>query len=774
MRNSQTKIERIIFTGIIFLLVFAPLAFGSVYTGAYTIVELIIFTMLALWGIDRLFLSKNNSIKLIKTPLNLFFLLILTLIVIQLIPLPPFLIKLISSVTYSDKINFYNIDLSGANFKCSKWMTISYYCHASIQELFKLISYMGMFFLVIHTVKTKKQINILIYVIILTGLFEAFCGIFQGLSGISSSCQSSHNVSSASGTYCLSGHFAGYLEIIIPLTLGFIIANSKKKVPGLKKTILSKFRHWMKVLTVNNNKFKMIFLILTAFALMIAFLLSSSQHAVFSLSISILLVSFLFFFNNKYKFYGTSGIFLCIFFLLCGLHIVLQSVVKLSENPGNQPQTEHLATASMFSMIQDYPFLGIGQGNLKYLYSRYAPDDTSSYPHNEWIEYFVEMGIGGFFILTGMLYYIFRVLRQWCQRNNLYSLGISSGVLAGILSLAFHSYFDFNMHITAIPLTLAATAALAFLSLYIVQRKHGKFFYRTRKIILSQTKRRTAGALIIIFWLVSINTVINHFLAEALCPTEISAKPKNATNLIELKKALSYNSDNAEYYFKIARYYMEIYTENPELKKDWNEIAITNLEKAIQLNPANAYYWFYLGKTYSFKNYDNTVNYLNQWLPMAEKCFDQALAYSPYNDNILFDTASYWVWRSRMLPEEQQDYSIYSLDYSLWKNKILPIESIYSKSELPNIKNNSDNNSDIIINNKIVTTRAEGINKFQERFKKYLKKNKKSWKKAVDRVCEYYREDSIVIGIVPENDNEMQTQVLRMILTRNYSQKLDK
>ena len=105
--NSQTKIERIIFGGIIILLVFAPLAFGSVHVWAYSILEIGVFLLLVLWFVDHLIVSGSEKLAWVKTPVSLMLVMLFVLIGLQLLPLPASVVALISPHTYTDKTQLF-------------------------------------------------------------------------------------------------------------------------------------------------------------------------------------------------------------------------------------------------------------------------------------------------------------------------------------------------------------------------------------------------------------------------------------------------------------------------------------------------------------------------------------------------------------------------------------------------------------------------------------------------------------------------------------------
>lgn len=111
--------DRIIEYGIIFLIVFTPLAMGTVLPRSYTTMGLIICFLVIICIIKLIFIkirrnsttlkpqSNNyqssfviNRFGLTKTPLNIPIILFIGLIVFQLIPLSPGFLKVVSSNTY--------------------------------------------------------------------------------------------------------------------------------------------------------------------------------------------------------------------------------------------------------------------------------------------------------------------------------------------------------------------------------------------------------------------------------------------------------------------------------------------------------------------------------------------------------------------------------------------------------------------------------------------------------------------------------------------------
>ena len=739
MIKSQSRTDRIIFAGIIGLLIFAPVFFGSVHVWAYTVVELGVFALLALWVLDRFIFSKNDTVAWVKTPANLFLILLVGLIGLQLVPLPSFWAAFFSPQTYADKETLYSV-LARAGAGSGGWMALVYFKHPVVIQGLKLITYLGMFFLVINTVRSKKRMDILIYVLIFLGLFEALYGIYQLFSDIPRVLWWGRRGGfggRASGTYIAANHFAGYLEMVIPLLFGFMIAQRRRHrriVSGLggSRAALQRF---VGLFAPESASPRMIFFFFSALVMTLALLLSGSRGGILAMGAAMLGIAAIFFSKEGYRKYGTLAIVFCVLAFSYGVHIGINQTLKRFEQMESLEERLFI-TRTIVPMVEAYKAIGVGWGNFRYVYPRFSPDDlnrvsSSNHAHNDWIEALSEVGLaGGFLIAAAFIVFLYKMVRVWRNRQDLYALGVGAGVMAGLLAIAFHSYFDLNMHIPANPLTLAAILALGYAALHCQGRGFKeRFFYRTREIPLTDPMRFAVAGVLLFALAVGMAASVRHFRAEIKAPTEWNATLNLNWNpqLIEAQQASEINPANAEYHFKKAGLYMRAKSAHEMERREYNEAAISALETALRLNPASEIYWYDLGQRYSLRSYD-PYDYVHRWLPLAEVCFNQAVKSSPNDPNILFNAAWYWVWRAGMLPEKPDE------------GNLLPADSIQAK--------------------------GAAIRKFQELFRRSLALNPKRWQQAVERVWEYHPEDAVVLGIVPEDNQKLRSEVLKRVVNK--------
>ena len=107
-------------------------------------------------------------------------------------------------------------------------------------------------------------------------------------------------------------------------------------------------------------------------------------------------------------------------------------------------------------MIKDHPF-GIGLAAFKQVFPVYNVsnflDVQFIYLHNDYLQLLVEAGWIGFLALVGG-FYLFLVksffkIRDMRLKPDPLRFFLSVGALSGLVSIAFHSFFDFNLHMPA-------------------------------------------------------------------------------------------------------------------------------------------------------------------------------------------------------------------------------------------------------------------------------------------------------------------------------------
>jgi O-antigen ligase len=134
------------------------------------------------------------------------------------------------------------------------------------------------------------------------------------------------------------------------------------------------------------------------------------------------------------------------------------------------------------TIIKDHP-LGIGLGNFKQVFAVYnvsgISDVTVTYTHNDYLQLLVEAGwpgflalVSGFFIFLGKSF--FKVKRLSPQDDPL-AFFIGIGALSGLVSMVFHSFFDFNLQMPANCIYFITLIALVYVCVWERERLKDRF-----------------------------------------------------------------------------------------------------------------------------------------------------------------------------------------------------------------------------------------------------------------------------------------------------------
>ena len=165
--------------------------------------------------------SVNKTLtKSLDWPSYLFFGLFI-FICIQMIPLPKIIIKILSPGSYAFRSQFIT------SFESVKYMSFSMIPAHTLREGLELLSYFILGILIIKTINRKRQILRIVYAIVAMGAFQAFYGLFELYRNNPRILfyNKVYSLGEVTGTFVNSNHLSGYLEMVIPLALGLIIAR---------------------------------------------------------------------------------------------------------------------------------------------------------------------------------------------------------------------------------------------------------------------------------------------------------------------------------------------------------------------------------------------------------------------------------------------------------------------------------------------------------------------------------------------------------------------
>jgi len=429
-------------------MIFSPLPAASVHEWSILMIELAVLVLTAAYLLMDQKPRINEGLRISMKWAHRAVVGLFIFLAVQMIPLPGFLVQIVSPKAYA----FRQVFSPGG--RGASWMTLSLAPGRTLERSLELLSYVLLGFLVLRTVKRQFQFRRIILTAMGVGVFEAFYGLFELYNKNPRILfyKKIYNLDSVTGTFVNRNHLSGYLEMIIPLAIGLIIARiGVFSLSGLKwrEKIL---RFSEKGLTAN------ILISLGIILMAVALVFSRSRAGVF-----ILFFSFVLFLGMTTISYGKSsdqkrwiGNFLRVVFI-----IILLIVVYV----GTQATMERFALdkllqegrpalwANTLRIISDFPLVGTGLGTFSSLYPDLygeAGPLRLSHTHNDYLEFLSELGIiGMLFLLAIVLIMLSRILLVWSGRRYPEAKALALGGIIAIFGILIHSITDFNLHIPA-------------------------------------------------------------------------------------------------------------------------------------------------------------------------------------------------------------------------------------------------------------------------------------------------------------------------------------
>ncbi len=227
--------NRIVEGGALFLLVFTPLAFGTVQPWSEAVAGVVILGMAVVWVIGMV---RQWELRVELPPGWLPAALFLGLVFLQLMPLPIALVRLISPLSGEASRTASAYAAAGWSFA-----PLSMDPHATWREGAKLLL-VALFFLVLYnTHRTPKQIDRVIWTMIVMGSLIAVFGIVQRMTWTGrfywigpEALGSTYSF----GPFVNRVHFVGLTVVAVPMALAIWLSRK----PGLSRRRSERRRTW--------------------------------------------------------------------------------------------------------------------------------------------------------------------------------------------------------------------------------------------------------------------------------------------------------------------------------------------------------------------------------------------------------------------------------------------------------------------------------------------------------------------------------------------------
>ena len=469
------------------LIVYAPLPLGSNRPWALALLGFLTGSLL-LWNVWRPDAAQSAfAAKRVRFPFILLGLFTAVLIM-QLVPLPS---VWIGTLDHRMLAGFGGLDIKLATISIDPYSTQLYLMKACILT--------GVFWLVLALINSRQRLEGLAKVIVFSGLLQAMIGVVVMASGANFSIFFVELFNPRGhGTFVSPNNFAGYLELTLAVGIGLMVA----KLEGREASNWNQRLHGWLALLISEKALLRLSLII----MVVGLVASRSRMGNSAFFASLLIVGgFTVIFAKRIMrkmddgrnkntlgatiFFIASLIVLDIFII--GGVVGVEQVAQRLEQTNLKIQAMHVevnasgvavpvrrqeesveerseAARYALPIISDFPLLGTGGGTFFLAFPHYQPvelDGFWDHTHNDFVEFFSEVGLLGVLILATMVAH-----SVWCSvkllvrsRNQL-ARGMAFASLMGIISLLIHGAVDFNFQIPANAMLFLIVLSLPYLT----------------------------------------------------------------------------------------------------------------------------------------------------------------------------------------------------------------------------------------------------------------------------------------------------------------------
>ena len=414
-KNLDNICEKVILFLILVALIFSPLATGAVRTMEFAIVQGLIAVAAIFWVVRIWGDPKHKRLLL-----------------------PPVVWIIFIFIGYA-LYHYLTADVE----------------YTARSELLRLLSYGMMFLIVINNLYKSNHMQIIMYAVVLTGALIAIYGIIQVIIGsdhVWHFTRPAQYLGRGSGTFINPNHFAGWLGMLLPLCLSYVLIGRI----NLSMRILLGY---------------------SALMLLLGIAVSMSRGGWISTSMMLFVFVGVIGFQKKFRLKVIIITFL--FFTAISIFFIKSDFAQDRISRANTPGTlDHVESRtelwiSAYQVWKEEKLFGVGPGHFDHRFSAHRPPTLQSQPvrvHNDYLNILVDWGIIGLILVAiwfSTLAYVIKKCWKYSQRTaSDFSKKTSNraafvlGGTIGLGSLTIHSFVDFNLHIPSNAILASTIAAL--------------------------------------------------------------------------------------------------------------------------------------------------------------------------------------------------------------------------------------------------------------------------------------------------------------------------
>jgi O-antigen ligase len=319
-----------------------------------------------------------------------------------------------------------------------------------VEGLLILGTYLGFFFLVVLTVRTRQEQRTLVWVIVWTavglgmiGLLEKFEVLVFPWWDYTAELARDFGGTSLTGVYVNRNHMAGFLEMAIPLMLALFLIRSRSLEVRFGMIGLALFLIVCQVLTLSRGGW------------------AATAVALISMAAVLLL-------KKGFAHKRLVGILAAGCVILALMAAASTPVVERATTLTQGEMKDNIAGRLTYwegtwELIKDNWPVGTGPGTFGVAFPPYQLPGLRALPryaHNDYLQFMSDVGILVVPVLIWLFFLFFRAGFTKLKSRSRQTSGIAMGSMAAAAAILFHSLFDGNLRIPANALLFTAVAAL--------------------------------------------------------------------------------------------------------------------------------------------------------------------------------------------------------------------------------------------------------------------------------------------------------------------------
>jgi O-antigen ligase len=343
---------------------------------------------------------------------------------------------------------------------------------ATLKELFLGISFCLFFCLCLLLINSTQRVETCLYVIVLSGVFQAVYGSLMTLTGVEYTflVPKEDYLDVATGTFVNRNSYASYLVICLSLGIGLMIA-------GLQPDT-SNFREFIRRLlsAILNKK---IILRLSLVIMVAALVMTHSRMGNTSFFVSMGVIGTLAILLKKRSSRATLLLLTSLIIIdiaVIGTFFGVEKVINRLESTSLQSETRDEVDQYTLNLVEQNIILGTGAGTFHTAFPQVRQKESGKnyydHAHNDYLQFLSERGLIGFIPLFLSVIITFGVaLSALKKRNNTLMRGCAFGCLMSMLAMAIHVTVDFNLQMPANGATFMLVLALGWIARYMPRGK---------------------------------------------------------------------------------------------------------------------------------------------------------------------------------------------------------------------------------------------------------------------------------------------------------------